>query len=333
MPDRPLGRADATHGEEGDQGLRRETLLLSAWPTAAMEPTTNTHRIIRAGDPDSKMFRALGESEIASQIETDAAFRVSGPETPSPPRPIGDPGLEAIGRLTAGIAHDFNNLLAVILACSHELEQQLPRPELRQRATEIRAAAQRGAGLTQQLLSHAGERRAERTVTDLNEATEEAVLLLRRTIGTQVSLRTEIASNLPRVLLAPGQVTQLIVNLATNARDAMTPGGGCLLIGTGMTAIGNDDPDLRPGWYVGLEVTDTGVGMDAETLRRAREPFFTTRREAGGSGLGLASVEAIAKAAGGDTRINSRPGVGTSVFVLLPAVTEHGRHLAADSTL
>lgn len=231
--------------------------------------------------------------------------------------------LETVGRLTAGVAHDFNNMLSVILASASELEAGLRGREDRERASEIRAAAERGARLTKQLLTYSRPERAEPQPVDLNLATLDAMRLLVRTIGAEAQLRSDPAAGLPMVLLVPGQAEQIIVNLATNARDAM-PDGGTITIRTRLSSIDADDPRLHPGWHVRLTVSDNGTGMPEEIVERALEPFFTTKDRSRGTGLGLATVSEIARSAGGDVRISSRPGEGTAVSVYLPAVGSNG---------
>jgi signal transduction histidine kinase len=231
--------------------------------------------------------------------------------------------LETVGRLTAGVAHDFNNMLSVILASASELEEGLRSAEDRERASEIRAAAERGARLTRQLLTYSRPERAEPQPVDLNLATLDAIRLLDRTIGAEVELRSDPAAGLPMVLLVPGQAEQIIVNLATNARDAM-PDGGRITIRTRLSSITPNDPGLGAGWHVRLTVCDNGTGMPEEVVERALEPFFTTKDRSRGTGLGLATVSEIARAAGGDVRISSRPGEGTDVSVYLPALRAIG---------
>lgn len=231
--------------------------------------------------------------------------------------------LETVGRLTAGVAHDFNNMLSVILASASELEEALRNRENRERASEIRAAAERGARLTKQLLTYSRPERAEPQLVDLNLATLDAIRLLVRTIGAEVELRTDPAAGLPMVMLVPGQAEQMLVNLATNARDAM-PDGGRITIRTRLSSIDAGDPQLGAGWHVRLTVCDTGTGMPEEVVGRALEPFFTTKDRSRGTGLGLATVSEIARSAGGDVRISSRPGEGTAVSVYLPAVRSNG---------
>jgi signal transduction histidine kinase len=240
--------------------------------------------------------------------------------------------LETVGRLTAGVAHDFNNMLSVILASASELEGGLTEGEHRERAAEIRAAAERGARLTRQLLTYSRPERGEPQPVDLNLATRDAMRLLVRTIGQEVAFRSDPAAGLPMVLLVPGQAEQILVNLATNARDAM-PDGGTITIRTRLSPVAAGDDQLGNGWHVCLTVCDDGIGMPEEVADRALEPFFTTKDRSRGTGLGLATVAEIARSAGGDVRITSRPGEGTAVSVYLPAVRGDGSRLSLEAGL
>jgi signal transduction histidine kinase len=232
-----------------------------------------------------------------------------------------------MGRLAAGIAHDFNNLLSVILSYAGELEEELEDSELAEPAKEIRAAAQRGAQLTRQLLTYGRRDSPERVPIDLNLAVLDAAALLGRTLGEHVRLTTRPAEGLPRVLLAPGQIERILVNLAANSRDAM-PAGGEVEIRTELVAVPPGDALLGTGWFVRLVVRDDGTGMDGAVSSRAREPFFTTKDEGAGTGLGLATIHGIARGSNGDLRIDSAPGEGTTVALYLPAVRGNGDPLS-----
>jgi CheY-like chemotaxis protein len=182
-------------------------------------------------------------------------------------------------------------------------------------------AADRGAGLTHQLLSFARREVVQPRVLSLNETVASVEQLLRRTLGEHVELMTVLASDLWPVLADPGQVEQVLVNLAVNARDAM-PGGGKLTIETANTDVDQvyaaDGPGLASGRYVAVKVSDTGTGMSPEVVDRAFEPFYSTKPKGEGSGLGLATVYGIITQAGGSTRIYSEPEIGTTVNLLLP---------------
>jgi signal transduction histidine kinase len=232
--------------------------------------------------------------------------------------------LEAVGRLAAGIAHDFNNLLSVILTYSGELEMNLTDPDKREQAAEIRAAADRGARLTRQLLTYTRRESAECEPVDLNRAVRETVQLLVRTLGENIRIRTEPAAGLPRALLAPGQAEQILVNLASNARDAM-PAGGTMTIRTRLTSIAVPDQSLGTGWYVTLSVTDTGESAPLSSGSYEHSPDVAAER--GGPGLGTAAIHQLVRSAGGDLRI-AEEDEGTTVSVYLPAIRGNGDPLS-----
>jgi PAS domain S-box-containing protein len=233
--------------------------------------------------------------------------------------------LETVGQLAGGIAHDFNNLLAVILNYADFLAEQLPEGEMRQDVEEIQRAASRAADLTRQLLIFARREVTKPELLDMNAVVTGVEKLLRRTIGEQVEFVMSLAPALPSVRADPGQLEQIFLNLAVNARDAM-PGGGHLIVETADVML--DDlyadahPGAVPGRYVRLSVSDSGIGMTPETAARAFEPFFTTKPAGQGTGLGLATVYGIVTQAGGNAYIYSEPGHGTLVSIHLPAVDE-----------
>ena len=217
--------------------------------------------------------------------------------------------LEGIGRLAGGVAHDFNNLLSVILNYAHFAGEALAdRPETAADVAEIRRAAERAAALTQQLLVFSRRDVVKPEVLDLSEVIADMVRLLERTLGADVLLVVD-AEEGSHIRADRGQVEQIILNLAVNARDAM-PGGGRL--GITCRAVGD----------VLLTVTDTGAGMDEETVSRAFEPFFTTKGRGEGTGLGLATVYGIVAESGGEVSLRSAPGEGTTVLVRLPRAAE-----------
>jgi PAS domain S-box-containing protein len=234
--------------------------------------------------------------------------------------------LETVGQLAGGIAHDFNNLLAVILNYSDFLREELPEGERAHDDVEqIRRAAERAAGLTRQLLVFSRREVARPKVLDMNAVVSVAEKLLRRTIGEHIELTTQLDPELGRVRIDEGQLEQVLVNLAVNARDAM-PDGGSLTVETANVEL--DDAasgiwgTLAAGRYARLCVTDTGTGMPPEVIERAFEPFFTTKAVGEGTGLGLATVYGIVENAGGHALIYSEPGRGTAVKVYLPLVGE-----------
>jgi len=235
--------------------------------------------------------------------------------------------MEAVGRLSGGMAHDFNNLLGVIIGYAEFLQEQLdPENTLRSSVDEILNAGKRAAALTRQLLAFSRQQVLDPKVIDLNGAVSDMEKLLRRLIGEDVELSTQLVSNLGRVKADQGQLEQVVMNLAVNARDAM-PQGGKLIIATENMVM--DEAFVRrypypvqPGPYVCLSVTDSGIGMDAETKARAFEPFFTTKEKGKGTGLGLSTVYGVVKQSGGYIDIISTPGAGTTFKIYLPRIDE-----------
>jgi two-component system, cell cycle sensor histidine kinase and response regulator CckA len=232
--------------------------------------------------------------------------------------------LESLGRLAGGIAHDFNNLMTAILGTSQMLIQDLGEDVRAEEAKEIRDAALRAAALTKQLLAFSRRQVLQPEVLDLNVLVRDLEKMLRRLLGEQVQLHTELAEDLGAVRADPGQLEQVIVNLAINARDAM-PQGGTLTIETANVHLveppPGDEPEVRAGEYVMIGVSDTGVGMDASTRGRVFEPFFTTKERGRGTGLGLATVYGIVKQSGGYIWVTSEPGQGAEFRTFLPRVS------------
>ena len=228
--------------------------------------------------------------------------------------------MESVGLLAGGVAHDFNNLLTVVMGNVELLLGDKQRtPYERSRLEEIQSAAQRGATLVSQLLAFSRRQVMVRRVLDFNAVVGEVQPLLTRLIGEHIDLVVLTASTPLTVEADPTQLQQTIINLATNARDAMV-GGGTLTIETGLvdgTPPGTTLPEQR---YVVLTVRDTGVGMDATTRRMAFHPFFTTKGVGKGTGLGLASVHGIVEQSGGHVVVESEPGRGSCFSVFLPAV-------------
>jgi PAS domain S-box-containing protein len=220
--------------------------------------------------------------------------------------------LETVGQLAGGIAHDFNNLLAVILNYADFVRDELPDgSHVRDDVDEIYGAAERAAALTHQLLLFSRREVARPQVLDLNDVVTDTERLLGRTLGKNVELSTSLEDGLWPVMADAGQLEQVLMNLAVNARDAM-PDGGTITIETG-------NAELEPGRYVSLSVTDTGSGMSPDVAAHAFEPFFTTKDRGEGTGLGLSTTYGIVEEAGGDIRIDSEEGRGTAVRVYLPA--------------
>ncbi len=234
--------------------------------------------------------------------------------------------MEAIGRLAGGVAHDFNNLLTAINGWGEILLQELPPDDYRRQfAEEITRAGERAAELTRQLLAFGRRQVLAPKVLDLNATVTGMHKMLTRLIGENIQLVTELDPNLGRVKADPGQLEQVIMNLCVNARDAM-PAGGTLAITTSNVVVSDHAPypgrpgNLKPGAYVMLAISDTGIGMDAETQARLFEPFFTTKAQGEGTGLGLATVYGIITQSGGHIDVQSRPGHGTTFRIYLPQV-------------
>jgi two-component system, cell cycle sensor histidine kinase and response regulator CckA len=243
--------------------------------------------------------------------------------------------LESLGQLAGGIAHDFNNLLAVIINYTAFVASDVESAatgdaEERWKGTvddlaQIRLAAERAAQLTHQLLAFARREVVQPEVVDVNAVVHDIEQLLRRTLGEHIDLQSSLAEDLCSVLIDPGQLEQILVNLAVNARDAM-PDGGLLRIDTQNMHVDEGyaatRPELSPGPHVRLRVSDTGTGMAPEVLERVFDPFFTTKPPGQGTGLGLATVYGIIQQAGGRAQLYSEPDVGTTFTALLPATEQ-----------
>ncbi|MBX3468632.1 MAG: response regulator [Planctomycetes bacterium] len=230
--------------------------------------------------------------------------------------------LEAIGRLAGGVAHDFNNLLTVIMGYAEVLLRRPPAdPLAREMLEEIQAASERASSLTAQLLTFSRKQVVQPRPLDLDGVVSDMHRLLRRVIGDDVVLETCHAAG-GRVLADRGQLEQVLLNLAVNARDAM-PGGGRLTIETGRVTVGPDEAATLglagPGPHVTLSVSDTGEGMDEATRARIFEPFFTTKEQGKGTGLGLSTVYGIVRQSRGAIDVRSAPGAGATFRILLPA--------------
>jgi PAS domain S-box-containing protein len=265
--------------------------------------------------------------------------------------------LESLGQLAGGVAHDFNNLLGIIVGyaamCARDIEAVArgdPRWQSAQDdLAQIIQAGDRATNLTRQLLSFARAEIAQTKVIDLNDVVSGVELLLRRTIGEDIEMRTNLTGEPWLVKADPGQIEQVLFNLVVNARDAM-PTGGTLTIDTDPVTVDEHyavhHPGTRAGRYMRLSVTDTGTGMSQSTIDRAFEPFFTTKPKGHGTGLGLATIYGIVTQAGGYAQINSEPGVGTTFAALFPVTSEaaaegtapaatdaRGRHSREDTTI
>ena len=234
--------------------------------------------------------------------------------------------VEAIGQLAGGIAHDFNNLLTAIHGYAELLSDDLGAKSPHQHDLgEIRAAAQRAAALTRQLLAFSRRQILEPRVLDLRDSLKGLESMLRRLIGEHITVTLRVAGQAARVKADPGQIEQVVLNLALNARDAMPEGGSLLLEVTNVeldAAYARRHIAVKPGHYVMLSVSDTGAGMDLQTQARIFEPFFTTKPEGRGTGLGLSTVYGIVKQSGGNLWVYSEPGRGATFKIYLPRVDD-----------
>jgi len=232
--------------------------------------------------------------------------------------------MESLGQLAGGVAHDFNNLLAAIMNYAGFVAEETSKPEVRADAQEIQAAAERAARLTKQLLIFSQREKTETQALDLNAIVADIHNLLSRSIGTHIELQVNPAAALPAVEADRGQIEQVLLNLAINARDAM-PEGGTLTIGTSPAelddAYASTHPGALPGLYVKLDVGDTGTGMAADVAAHIFEPFFTTKSPGQGTGLGLSTVYGIVAQAGGSMTVDSEEGAGTTFSLYFPAVS------------
>jgi two-component system cell cycle sensor histidine kinase/response regulator CckA len=248
--------------------------------------------------------------------------------------------MEAVGRLAGGVAHDFNNLLTVItgyaelLLADGDLE-----PSQRTALEEIQRAAERGGALTHQLLAFSRRQPFTPRMVQLNTLIVHMEKMLSRLIGEDVELITVAGAEPATVRTDPGQLEQVVMNVVVNARDAM-PGGGKLIIETANAQMdqgyAGPNVDLKPGAYVMLAISDTGMGMDSETITHLFEPFFTTKAPGKGTGLGLATAYGIVKQSGGAISVYSEPGRGTTVKIYLPSAeakvgTEGAQHPPAEA--
>ena len=255
--------------------------------------------VIHKGDDGEVEFIATIARDMSERRRQEAALRQSQK-------------MEAVGRLAGGVAHDFNNLLTVILGCAELLRATLP-PEGpgRDEAGEIVQAAGRAARLTRQLLAYSRQQVMAVDTVDVNAVVRDLLAMLRRLVGDHVVIVEALDDHTPPVRVDRGQFEQVIVNLVINARDAM-PGGGTVTLRSWPLQLSG-----RPA--AGLEVRDTGSGMDEATRAQAFEPFFTTKGLGGGTGLGLATVYGIVKQSGGEITVESSPGAGAAFRVVLPS--------------
>lgn len=256
-----------------------------------------------------KSYYTLAFADITEHLQMEAELRQSQK-------------MEEVGLLAGGVAHDFNNLLTVIQGyCDVMLLEMGEDGRHRPEVEAILGAATRASALTRQLLSFSRKSAMQICVSDLNEVVTDSEEILRRIIGGNIQVHSDLAADLLPVEVDTGQMGQVLINLAVNARDAM-PGGGSIRFHTeNVQFAAGDDQELPPGRYVCLRVHDTGLGMTPNVLAHLFEPFFTTKNEGQGTGLGLSVVHGIVRQCGGVIRVSSTEGVGSVFSVFLPAAT------------
>ena len=271
------------------------------------------HNLRRLGPAVERELRESANRRM--QKSTQAALQASEHRLRQAQR------MEAVGRLAGGIAHDFNNLLTVILGFSEFLIEELPQNEPTHRdASEIRTAAQRATRLTKQLLAFSRQQVLEHRVIDLVSAVSEMQPMVERLIGEDVQFTFTHAEPPQLVLMDPGQFEQIVMNLVINARDAMPSGGRLTLFldRVRLDVAHASELEIKPGEYVMLAVSDSGEGIDTETLEHIFEPFFTTKAPGSGTGLGLSTVFGIVHQSGGAIEVNSVVQQGTTFRVYFP---------------
>jgi PAS domain S-box-containing protein len=306
LPARAL-RTAATEGRFEAEGWRMRKDGTRFWAHVIIDAIRGDHGELVGF---AKITRDVTERRQAQQAleETRARF-------------IQSQKMEAIGQLTGGVAHDFNNLLAVVLGNLSLARKRLPAdPKLRQLIENSVQAAERGATLTKRMLAFARRQELTTGPIDVPELVRGMAELLQRSIGSTIPVSTQFPLQLPLACADASQLELALLNLTVNARDAMPDGGAITIAAREVQAVADDIPGLAPGSYVCLSVTDTGEGMDEQTLARAAEPFFTTKGVGKGTDLGLSMVHGFAEQSGGRLLLTSIKGQGTTAELWLPVV-------------
>ncbi|HST09913.1 MAG TPA: ATP-binding protein, partial [Terriglobales bacterium] len=292
---------------------------LSRQITRPLEDLVHASRQMEKGDFEFPIV-VHGEDEVAELTRAFAQMRKS--LRLSREGMLRSARLEAVGRLAGGIAHDFNNLVMIIKGYS-DLVLESANEETRPHIEEIKRAGDRASGLTRQLLAFSRKQVLEPQVLDLNHTVRGMLKMLRLLLGEDIELLTSLSEQIGRVKADPGQLEQVIMNLAVNARDAL-PGRGKVIIETQFCSLdesyASTHNEVAPGDYVLLAVTDNGCGMNSDTAAQIFEPFFTTKEPGKGTGLGLSTVYGIVKQSRGHITVYSEVGVGTTFKIYLPAV-------------
>ncbi|HEX6278618.1 MAG TPA: PAS domain S-box protein, partial [Pyrinomonadaceae bacterium] len=324
--------------EEGSPPTIYETVVI-AKDGRRIPLEINTRLILEDGKPVG--IQGIGR-DISERLAAQEALRSSEEQLRQAQK------LESIGILAGGMAHDFNNMLTAINGYSDLVLRKLsPDDPIRKNVEEIRKAGERSAELTRQLLAFSRRQILQPQALNLNETIEETTSLLRRLIGEDITVTTRLHADLWKVEADPGQLSQVLMNLAINARDAM-PKGGSLMIETSNVVLdekyASRHVEVAPGRYVMFAVSDTGLGMDEETKRRVFEPFFTTKSVGRGTGLGLSTVYGIVKQSGGNIWVYSEPDRGTTFKIYLPEagaenygddleISQHDLHIGSETIL
>jgi two-component system, cell cycle sensor histidine kinase and response regulator CckA len=309
--------------------LRLAHLRLLEEHEALREARTDLERQVVARTAQLEWANAQLRAEMGEREQAQVALRASEEQLRQSQK------MEAVGQLAGGIAHDFNNLLTVINGFTELLGARLaPDDPLASYIAEIGFAGERASALTRQLLAFSRRQVLQPKVLDVNEVVIGMQGMLRRLISEDISVEARLDPALGHVEADPSQLEQVVLNLVVNARDAMRPGGAVTIHTANVEVNGSSSPHqtgIPSGSYVCLSIADTGCGMDAETRQRIFEPFFTTKEQGKGTGLGLSTVYGIVKQSGGEVRVQSEPGRGTTFEIYLPRALTTAEPAAAPN--